>query len=294
MSISVVIPTLNACGELDELLTKLEQQTVAPTEILVIDSSSEDGTLQIAERHPGVRTYSVSGKEFNHGGTRDLAFSMTSGEIVVFMTQDAMPVSNMLIEKLVAPLREEATVAAYARQLPKPTATAREKLIRAFNYPEQSERHTLNDLSVKGIKTFFLSDVSAAYRRKEYEALGGFEKDVLSNEDMLYAARAIRAGYTIAYAADAEVLHSHNLSPGEQYRRNWVQGYEIERHRELLKQASSANEGMAMLRTVSGQLLRQGKILSAAGLLIDCAARYAGSKAGQRAYRKNNRREQDK
>ncbi len=291
MDISVVIPTLNAGGELDELLTRLEQQTMVPTEILVIDSSSEDGTLQIAERHAGVRTYTIERKEFNHGGTRDWAFSLAVGEIVIFLTQDVVPASNRLIERLVAPLQEETTVAAYARQLAKPTASERERLIRAFNYPEQSERRTLKDIPLKGIKAFFFSDVCAAYRRKEYEALGGFEKDVLSNEDMLYAARAIRAGYTIAYAADAEVLHSHDLSLGEQYRRNRAQGYELERYKELLGKTSSAEEGMIMFRKVSGQLLRQGKILSAAGLLMDCAARYTGNKAGQRAYRKKNRRE---
>ena len=281
-----MIPTLNAGKELEELLTKLEQQTLMPTEILVIDSSSEDDTLQIAKKHAGIRTYSVSREAFNHGGTRDQAFSMTTGETVVFMTQDAMPVSNGLIERLIMPLREEKTVAAYARQLPKPEASCRESRIRAFNYPPRSERHTLKDLPEKGIKTFFLSDVCAAYRRQEYEALGGFEKDVLSNEDMLYAARAIRAGYTVAYAADAEVLHSHNLSLKEQYRRNWVQGYEIERHRELLGNASSLREGIAMIRQISWQFLKQGRILSIAGLGLDCTARFLGSTFGKEAYRK--------
>ena len=118
--------------------------------------------------------------------------------------------------------------------------------------------------------------------------MGGFEKDVLSNEDMLYAARAIRAGYTVAYAADAEVLHSHNLSLKEQYRRNWVQGYEIERHRELLGNASSSREGIAMIRQISWQFLKQGRIFSIAGLGLDCTARFLGSTFGKKAYRKKN------
>lgn len=284
--ISVVIPTLNAGSELDSLLTALEKQTVSPSEILVIDSASEDDTVSVAGKHTLVRVHRIDRKDFNHGGTRDEAFSLVSGEIVVFITQDAMPASELLLEKLTAPLKEAGTVAAYARQLPKPEASAREKLVRSFNYPEQSERHTEADLPERGIKTFFLSDVCSAYRRKEYLELGGFERDVTTNEDMFFAARAIRAGYTIAYAAEAEVYHSHDFSLGEQYRRNRLQGYEIERHKELLENASSSKEGIAMLKQVSGQLLKQGRIFSVFGLAADCGVRYLGSRAGRKDYLK--------
>lgn len=286
MNISVVIPTLNAGSELDSLLTALEKQTLPPSEILVIDSASEDDTVSVAGRHSQVRVHGIDRKDFSHGGTRDKAFSLVSGEIAVFMTQDAVPASDLLLERLTAPLKEAGTVAAYARQLPKPSASAREKLVRAFNYPEKSERHTEADLLKRGIKTFFLSDACAAYRRKEYLELGGFEQDVMTNEDMFFAARAIRAGYTVAYAADAEVYHSHDFSLKEQYRRNRLQGYEIERHKELLENASSSKEGIAMLKQVSGQLLKQGRIFSVFGLAADCGVRYLGSRAGRKDYLK--------
>ena len=293
MSVSVVIPTLNAGAELDELLTKLEQQTQLPREILIIDSTSEDDTLNIAKRHSLVKTYTISRNQFNHGGTRHLAFSMTKGSIVAFMTQDAIPKSNTLIEHLTAPLKETDIIASFARQLPKENATPQEKLVRAFNYPEQSELHTKADIAIKGIKTFFLSDVCAAYRRKEYEELGGFEIGLKSNEDMFYAAKAIQSGYTIAYVADAEVYHSHNLTLKEQYRRNKLQGYEIERHKELLGNTSSSSEGLTMLKQVSIRLLKQGKILSIFTLCLDCAARYLGSQAGQKAYKREENAKSD-
>lgn len=289
MSISVVIPTLNAESSLDALLSALESQGKKPDEILVIDSSSTDQTVQIAKRHPAVRTMVIPQAQFNHGGTRDLGVQNTQGDLIVFMTQDAVPASDRLLEKLTEPLAEEKTVAAYARQLPKAEASAREKLVRAFNYPSQSERHTLADLPEKGIKTFFLSDVCAAYRRKEYLELGGFEQDVTTNEDMFYAARAIRAGYAIAYAAEAEVYHSHDFSLKEQYERNCLQGYEIERHRELLGNASSTGEGLRMLKQISGQLTKQGRLLSIPRLILDCEARYLGSRKGRKEYQKKER-----
>ena len=289
MTVSAVIPTLNAGSGLEALLTKLEGQTLKPQEILVIDSGSADGTLATLSRHPDVRVRRIDREEFNHGGTRDLAFSLTTGEIVAFLTQDAMPAADTLLERLAAPLAQEKVIAAYGRQLPREDASPREKLVRGFNYPETSEVHTMADLPEKGIRTFFLSDVCAAYRRKEYEELGGFEKDVRTNEDMFFAARAIRAGYGIAYAAEAEVIHSHDFSFREQYDRNRLQGYEIARHAALLGNASASRTGMAMLKEVSGALLRQGRIGSIFGLVMDCGARYLGSRAGRKAYERENR-----
>ena len=284
MNISVVIPTLNAEKELDDLLTRLEIQTTPPDEILVIDSSSEDNTITITKQHSKTRIHTIPQNQFNHGGTRHLAMTKTTGDIVVFMTQDAIPANETLLEHIIIPLQAKNTIASYARQLPKEDASPREKLVRAFNYPEQSEQHTKADIPTKGIKTFFLSDVCAAYRRKEYEELGGFEIGLKSNEDMFYAAKAIQSGYTIAYAADAKVYHSHNLTLKEQYQRNKLQGYEIERHRDLLGDTSSSNEGIEMLRQVSKQLLKQGRLLSIFSLIADCAARYLGSRAGRKAY----------
>ena len=288
MEVSIVIPTLNAGKDLEILLSKLQQQTIHPKEILIIDSASEDKTLQIVKQHSGTRIYRILRNEFNHGGTRHLAMTMTTGNIVVFMTQDAIPVNKTLLENLTAPLQEQNTIASYARQIPKQDASPREKLVREFNYPAQSERHTKAEIPQKGIKTFFLSDVCAAYRRKEYEALGGFETDVLTNEDMFYAAKAIQKGYTIAYAADAEVYHSHNLTLKEQYQRNKLQGYEIERHKERMENVSSSNEGIKMFKQVSIQLLKHCSILSVFALILDCAARYLGSRAGKREYRQQS------
>jgi rhamnosyltransferase len=140
-----------------------------------------------------------------------------------------------------------------------------------------------------GIKAFFCSDVCAAYRRRIYEELGGFEYPLKTNEDMFFAAAAIRNGYRVAYAADARVLHSHNFSLKEQYHRNRIQGYEIERHRSLLGNVSKVNEGIRMVRFVSGKLLKQGRLVSFAHFGLDCFARLLGSRAGRRQALRENR-----
>ena len=291
MSISVIIPTLNAEKDLPSLLRALQSQTLQPAEILIADSESADGTVRIAEGAAGdlpVRILPVKRAEFDHGKTRDWALWESTGDTVVFLTQDAVPADEHFLENLVRPLAEEKVAVVTGRQLPKADATPMEKLIRTFNYPAESHIRSEADVQKMGIKTFFCSDVCAAYNRKIYEELGGFVYPLKTNEDMFFAARAIRSGYRVAYAAEARVLHSHNFSLKEQYERNRIQGYEIERHRPLLGNVSKVSEGFRLARFVSGGLLKQGRVLSFARFGLDCFARLFGSRAGRRQFLKEN------
>ena len=282
MSISVIIPTLNAERELPVLLKALREQTLPADEILVVDSESADRTASVAEETEGVRVLRVRRKDFDHGRTRDTALRETAGETVVFLTQDAVPADRQFLENLVRPLEQEDVAVVTGRQLPKEDATPMERLVRTFNYPAESHIRSEADVGKMGIKAFFSSDVCAAYRRRIYEELGGFEYPLKTNEDMFFAAQAIRNGYRVAYAADARVLHSHNFSLKEQYRRNKIQGYEIERHRSLLGDVSKVSEGIRLAGFVSGGLLKQGRLISFVHFGLDCFARLFGSRAGRR------------
>lgn len=286
MKVSVVVPTLNAEHNLASLLTMLAKQTVPPADILIIDSSSNDATSTIAETYKGVRIQQIPRETFNHGKTRDLGVQKTVGDVILFLTQDAVPMDERLIERLIKPFDNPDVAITYARQVPREDSSPREKLVRIYNYPAKSRLQSVDDIPDLGIKAFFCSNVCAAYRRDIYDILGGFEKDLLSNEDMMYAAHAIQHGYQIAYVADAAVIHSHDFSFQEQYKRNRIQGYEIARHQELLANTSSSREGFRMLKTVTIQLVKQGKYLSILGLIVDCVARYLGNRAGKKQYQK--------
>ena len=283
MRIAVIIPTLNAEKELPALLEGLAGQTVQPDEVIVIDSESGDRTVSLA-RAAGAKVMTVARKDFDHGRTRDTALRACGGDIVVFLTQDAVPADRNFLENLIRPLGEEKVAVATGRQLPKADAAPMEKLVRAFNYPAESHIRSEADVPRMGIKAFFCSDVCAAYSREIYEALGGFDYPLKTNEDMFYAARAIRGGYRVSYAAEARVLQSHNLSLKEQYERNRIQGYEIERHRPLLGNVSKVSEGFRLARYVSCGLLKQGRIFSFVHFGLDCCARLLGSRAGRKAF----------
>ena len=136
MKISVIIPPLNAQGYLAQQLQALGQQTMAPDEIIVIDSESTDDTRRIA-REMGACVMQVRRAEFNHGRTRNIAASQARGDFLVFLTQDALPVDEHLIRELVTPLTTDGVAISYGRQIAYPQARAIEKFVRSFNYPAE-------------------------------------------------------------------------------------------------------------------------------------------------------------
>lgn len=286
MDISVIIPTLNAEHDIEGLLTVLGRQSIQPIEILVVDSASEDRTIELIQKHKGVRLLQIDRQDFNHGSTRDLALRESRGDFVCFLTQDAVPVSDDYLELLVAPMVDDSEIALVSgRQLPKADARRFEQLVRGFNYPDSSSVRSKRDLKKFGIKTFFASDTCSAYRRTAYLECGGFEH-VNTNEDMLMAARFIASGMKVAYEPRAEVYHSHNLTPSQQFVRNRAVGFFLESHADDLMHTSETGEGGRLVKSVSLQLLREGNFGEFVAFGVDCCARLLGNRAGRRAARK--------
>ena len=283
MTVSLIIPTLNAEALLPPLIEALRGQTLPPDELLIVDSSSKDGTADTA-RALGCRVEVIPRADFDHGGTRDAALRSTRGDIVVFMTQDALPVSRTSLEQLLAPLADARVAAVSGRQIARPDARPYERLVRAYNYPAQSRVWTKDDLSALGVRAYLISDVVDAYRREAYLAVCCFENPLETNEDMLIAQRLLAQGYALAYSGEACVYHSHAFTWRQQYSRNRAVGRFMERYRDRFP-CSELGTGMTLARNVLFALLREGRPLECAAFAIDCSARLLGNRAGRRDAR---------
>lgn len=281
-AISVVIPTMNPVegGGFSALLHLLMEQTLPPDEILVVDSSSTDGACELA-RSLGVRTISIPRAEFDHGATRHNGLLQSCGDIVCFMTQDALPADCFLIERLVAPLSCPDVAAAYARQLACPGLPRRVELVQLYNYPERSAIRAACDISSLGIRAFFFSNVCSAYRRADYLELGGFERPIETNEDMLMCSRILRAGKRAAYVADACVYHSNDLSLAQQFKRDRAIGRFLAAYASELGIGDEVCEGRQMVRVVVGTLLRERRLGETAAFGLRCLVRLAGNRVGR-------------
>lgn len=282
MNISVIIPTRNAEPWLDEQLKALCAQS-AEAELLIADSGSTDATLAIAARYaPRVRVLAVPPERFDHGGTRDWALRQSKGEFVLFLTQDAVPADTRYIEKLLAPFADARVAAVCARQIARPDAAEYERLIRQFNYPDTPRVWGEADIPRYGVKAYFFSNSCSAFRRADYEAVGGFDAPIRCNEDMMIAAKLLHAGRLLAYEPSAAVLHSHRGTLAYEWRRNYSIGRVMTEYRARLVGAETGGEGVRLVRFVSGRLLRQGKLGELADFLRRAAVRFAAFRKGRR------------
>lgn len=283
---SVIIPTLNAAGTLRRQLETILSQSLPPEEIIVVDSQSRDGTGDLAAAMPGVRVISVKREAFDHGGTRDMAIRASATPYVALLTQDALPTDAGWAEALLAPFEDERVAAVCGRQIPWPDARAYEKAVRAFRYSDQSRTWDGSDCPALGVRAYLLSDACAAYRRAAYDAVGGFEHPIATNEDMLLAADLLKAGYRLAYSAEAKVWHSHDHTLKQEYARNRRIGEFLERYSDRFAKAGETGEGVKMVRQVSRELALRGKPLELMSFWMNCGARLLGNRAGRRRGRR--------
>lgn len=248
--IEVVIPTYNGGGKFCQVAEMLKQQIgIMPEDVLIIDSSSSDQTVQIA-RKAGFRVQVIDKKDFGHGKTRRMAVEQSTAEYIVFMTQDAIPASNDSIIQLCKPLMENKTIGVtYGRQLPTPEAGAIGNHARLFNYPAHSQMKTKADIPVLGIKTIFCSDSFAAYNRRALISIGNF-MDVDFGEDTLIAAEFIKKGYAVYYNANACVYHAHSFTLSEEFQRSIVIGKLHHSYQSVFDSFSGVNgEGIKFVKS---------------------------------------------
>ena len=279
MRVSIIIPTRNGGKYLGQLFETIKEQSIRPCQILVVDSSSKDDTITICKAS-GVDIIRVEAKDFNHGGTRNLAASMAMGDILVFMTQDAFFKDSGCLENLTRPLYNFEIAASYGRQIPREGANPIERFARSFNYPSTGIIKGIDDLPRLGVKTFFFSNACSAIKKHAFEEVGGFPEKTIMNEDMFLAARLMMKGYKIAYQPDAIVTHSHNYPLTTQFRRYFDIGVFFNRNRWIKDLAGSEREGIRYLKEEIQFLSDNGRRVWIPYALADTTVRFLGYRMG--------------
>jgi rhamnosyltransferase len=257
LTIVVAVPVLNAAGRWEAFLGGLKRQTLPIHKVLILDSSSIDGTAGLAEA-AGFHVISIARTDFHYGGTRQIAIDMTPNvDIMIYLTQDAVLKNPDSLKTLVAAFANPKVGAAYGRQLPRAEANAIEAHARLFNYPAVSQINTWESRRILGIKAAFLSNSFSAYRREAIQSVGGFPLSTIMAEDSLVAGKMLMAGWQTAYVAEAEVVHSHDFTVGEEFSRYFDTGVSHNRESWFLRNYGSANqEGRRFVASEMKHLLR--------------------------------------
>lgn len=280
--VDVIIPAYRPGEEFAGLLDALCSQSYPIENIIVMNTEEKFWNPKWEDAFPKVKVTHLKKEDFDHGGTRRAAAKLSDADIMVFMTQDAVPADRNLIGNLIRPLQANSKVgAAYARQLAREDCAYLEKYTRRFNYPETSSIKWEKDTGTYGIKTYFCSNVCAAYRKETYLELGGFPYPVIFNEDLIFAAGAVRSGWKIIYKADARVIHSHEYTYRELIRRNFDQGVSQACHPEIFGKVKSEKEGMHLICTLVKKLLKERKYLQIMQLFVESGCKYLGYQMGK-------------
>ena len=286
MKVDAVIPAYKPGHDLRELVEKLLDQTVRLGRIIIINTDREYFDEKEYLIAPAVEVVHITRHEFDHAGTRDMGLRMSDADYVLFMTMDAIPKDNYLVEKLLSGFRRADNIAvSYARQLPKKDCNRIEQITREFNYPAQSRVQTSDDIKELGIKAYFCSDVCAMYDTSIYRSLGGFKAPAIFNEDMVYAAGALDAGYAVSYCADALVYHSHNYTGRQYYRRNFDLGVSQADHPEIFERFNVKGTGMQLVRKSLAQICRSGTPADIIRLVYYSGMKYLGLRKGKNYHK---------
>lgn len=284
--VDVIIPTYKPDKSLFYILDMLQKQTIKPETIIIMNTEEKYFHQLVygsdfSKKNKDIKVYHHSKLEFDHAATRNRGVARSKADYFVMMTQDAEPADEYLLENLLKPLVEKRAAVSYARQLPKADCNPMEGYTRQFNYPEESLIKGEEDINRLGIKTYFCSDVCAAYDRQTYDDLGGFVKRAIFNEDMLYAAKAAKAGEHVAYCADAKVYHSHNYTAKEQFHRNFDLGVSQADHPEVFAGLPSEGEGIRMVKQTAAYLWNNGYKSWVPKLIWISGAKWFGFRLGK-------------
>lgn len=280
--VDAIIPVYHPGNEFKELLKRLSNQSHRLNKIILMNTGEAPWKEEIEKEFPVCEVHLLEKKDFDHGGTRHEATTYSEADYLLFLTQDALPNNEFLIEKLLGAFAQDEEVkAAYGRQLPNSTCREIEKYTRSFNYPSESRIKSKADLDTLGIKTFFCSNVCAMYEKKTYEAQGGFVRRTIFNEDMIYAGGLIKNDYKIAYVAEAEVIHSHNYNAVEQFHRNFDLAVSQVDHPEVFAGIRSEKEGIRLVINTAKHLLKVKKPWLLFPLVTTSAGKIIGYKLGQ-------------
>ncbi len=279
LKVSVIIPTKNGGLYLTSLLSSLKEQSIKPVQILVIDSSSEDSTIEISRLFE-VDIVQIDAKSFDHGGTRNLAASRSIGDILVFLTQDTLCKDARCLENLIKPLADSKIAASYGRHVSREDTNPIEKFVRYFNYPPAGMIKGIEDLPALGIRTFFFSNVCSAIKKNIFEEVGRFPDKIIRNEDMFLAAKLMIKGYKIAYQPDAVVYHSHNYPLSILFKRYFDIGVFFSRNRKIAELSKARKEGLKYLKEEFLFLIESKQWSWLPIALLDTMVRFVGYRMG--------------
>jgi rhamnosyltransferase len=222
--VTVFIPTKNAGSGFEETLRMIFNQRFENFEVVVVDSGSNDETLDIAKKFP-TRVYEIPSLEFGHGKTRNLALKYSNSEFIVFLTQDAVPLNDKWLSGLLKGFESEEVAGVFSKQVVRCGARLNEKFFYEYYFGDSRVMRPCKGYSLFPENIFF-SNVSSALRRSVFEKYK-FREDLIMSEDQQWAKDVIENGFKTVYEPESVVEHSHNYGLVQTFKRYFDSAFSL-------------------------------------------------------------------
>lgn len=277
--ISIIVPIYNGEKYLDKLVKEIKKQKGNfILELIALVTSSLDNSL---EKSKELFDKVIEVKKFNHAKTRHEGALISTGDILVFITQDIFPYDEQWLNNLIRPLNKD-IIASFSRQIAYEDHSEIEKIIRLLNYPDKDRICNIENQKVNGRKNIFFSDASSAIIRKEFFELGGFNLEILTNEDVYLASKIIESKKSFIYVAESKIWHSHQLSLKDSYKRYRDIGKFEKLFEKEIDFSKTENEGKKLLMYLIKELIKKRKIKESLYIPFDIGVRWLGYKVGKK------------
>lgn len=230
--ISIVIPTKNAGIEFKNTLEKIQcQKGVREVEIVIVDSGSKDNTLGMASQY-GAKVLCIRPEEFNHGLVRNIGAQSSTGDYIVFLSQDVIPIGETCIHDILKVMEKDKQIAAATvKQVPRSEAD----LFACWQlWYYHNKLLGISDDRIAFVSIYDLAKLSPTDKRRVSQINNIFScirKDIFDRfkfnllpyaEDLDLGLRLIADGYKIAFFSSIGAIHSHNRNPAYYFKRSFV------------------------------------------------------------------------
>lgn len=253
VTISIILLTFNGMPVVQDCLRMISRQAVdAKVEIVHIDSGSTDATLDVARAY-SLQTHHIRKDDFHHSGTRNFATTLAHGELIVFLSQDAVPGGVKWLANLVAPFADPTVGAVYGRQIPPQSVGPVRRYAITCLYPVQREVRQLSALQPLSLAMVRFSNANSAIRKNLITRFQ-FNERALVCEDHGICRDILLAGYKVLYEPDATVIHGHQRNLYSEFQWAVDNGISLTRMGILDRNAGVRNELRYGFSSLAGQV----------------------------------------
>jgi len=225
---TIIIPTKNAGDRFNLILKHIFKSRIDfEYEVIVVDSGSTDKTKDIINKYP-IRLIEIEPLSFSHGGSRNIGAETAKGEILVYLSQDAIPMDENWLDNLIKGFEDRDIAGVFGRQVPNEDASVIEKFFLRYLYPDYKIVKASVNPDNCILQDILFSDVNSAIRKSEWER-NKFKEDLIMSEDQAWAKGILMKKKKIVYEPKAAVYHSHNYTIRRVIMRNFDSGLSLQR-----------------------------------------------------------------